>query len=134
MTKGPKGNRILPKKFTLMGQEYTVSEEPNIMEVEEIYGDADPNLKRIRVQIPKVIKVNADNIKAIKKRLRKLHKRVPKTLDTFEITKDDQVETFYHELVHIILDAMGEDKLYSDERFVSLFGKLLHQIDSTKSY
>jgi hypothetical protein len=36
-------------------------------------------------------------------------------------------QTFCHELVHCILDKMGEEELNDDERFVDLFGSLLHQ-------
>ena len=42
---------------------------------------------------------------------------------------DQQImeHTFYHELVHAILTHMGEDKLTRNERFVDMFGGLLHQ-------
>lgn len=35
--------------------------------------------------------------------------------------------TFCHELVHAIVNAMGEDKLYRNEKFVDTFAGLLHQ-------
>ena len=37
--------------------------------------------------------------------------------------------TFYHELVHAILFAMG--KMQHDEEFVENFGNLLHQFNKT---
>ena len=36
-------------------------------------------------------------------------------------------QAFLHELVHLILWAMSEDDLSENERFVDLFGGLLHQ-------
>lgn len=35
--------------------------------------------------------------------------------------------TFCHELVHAVLTHMGEDKLTRNEKFVDMFGGLLHQ-------
>lgn len=40
-------------------------------------------------------------------------------------------QTYYHELCHAVLHAMGRDRLYRDEAFVDLFGAMLHQINST---
>jgi hypothetical protein len=42
--------------------------------------------------------------------------------------------TFYHEKVHAILNAMQEHKLNSNEKFVELFSKLLRQSDETAEY
>lgn len=35
--------------------------------------------------------------------------------------------TFCHELVHLILNTMNENELYKNEKFVDVFGGLLHQ-------
>jgi hypothetical protein len=40
--------------------------------------------------------------------------------------------TFYHEKVHWILFAMGEDELRTNEKFVDMFAFLLHQADTTQ--
>jgi hypothetical protein len=42
---------------------------------------------------------------------------------------DQQImeHTFCHELCHAILSHMGEDKLTRNEKFVDVFGGLLHQ-------
>ena len=40
-------------------------------------------------------------------------------------THSSNVNTFYHELVHIILDTMGRDDLSQDEIFVSSFSSFL---------
>ena len=39
--------------------------------------------------------------------------------------------TFYHELVHAILDLMGREDLSADEAFVVMFGGLLWQMHKT---
>jgi predicted SprT family Zn-dependent metalloprotease len=43
-------------------------------------------------------------------------------------------QTFCHELTHSILYAMGELKLYANEKFVDLFGHLLHQALTTQEF
>lgn len=40
-------------------------------------------------------------------------------------------QTFFHELVHAILFAMG--KTAHDEEFTDIFGAFLHQYDKTKT-
>jgi Zn-dependent peptidase ImmA (M78 family) len=40
-------------------------------------------------------------------------------------------QTFCHELVHCILDKMGETDLNDNEQFVDVFGSLLHQAWTT---
>ena len=43
---------------------------------------------------------------------------------------DDQrtQQIFCHELVHAILHSMAEEELNSNEKFVDLFGSILHQV------
>ena len=43
-------------------------------------------------------------------------------------------ETFYHELVHIILYHAGEHELRNNEKFVDVFSGLLHQALTTAVY
>lgn len=46
---------------------------------------------------------------------------------------DDAIgETFYHELIHAILDSSEYNKLSENENLVSLMGKLLYQFELTK--
>ena len=40
-------------------------------------------------------------------------------------SESSQVNTFIHEVVHGVLDTMGENKLSSDEKFVTTFASLL---------
>ena len=45
-----------------------------------------------------------------------------------------QQQVFCHELIHAILEKMGEDKLCGDEQFVDVFGSLLHQVWTSATY
>lgn len=49
-----------------------------------------------------------------------------------KVPEDSQEQTFYHELVHCILDDIGHADLSEDEVLVQNFGKLLHQFMQTK--
>lgn len=51
-----------------------------------------------------------------------------------EMNKSAVLDTFYHEKIHIILDAMGEHKLSQNEKFVEVFARLLRQSDETSKY
>ena len=41
-------------------------------------------------------------------------------------------QTLYHEVVHAILDSMGETALSANDKFVQNFALLLHQFETTK--
>lgn len=49
-------------------------------------------------------------------------------------TESSKFNTFHHELVHIILDTMGEYELSSNERFVTAFGSFLTEATRSFSY
>ena len=49
-------------------------------------------------------------------------------------TDKNMIDSFYHEKVHLILDAMGYHKLSSNERFVETFAQLLLQSELTAKY
>jgi hypothetical protein len=49
-----------------------------------------------------------------------------------KLTKKFKEETFFHELVHMILDSMGKDRLKYDEGFVDLFATRLYEYEKTK--
>lgn len=51
-----------------------------------------------------------------------------------KLSSDRIMDTFYHERTHAILDAMNEDDLSSNEKFVDVFSKLLRQADETAKY
>jgi hypothetical protein len=62
------------------------------------------------------------------------------SIDVATHINDDQLpdsvmeHTFFHEVTHVILDMMGEEKLSSDEKFVDVFSGLLHQVIKTSKY
>lgn len=51
-----------------------------------------------------------------------------------DLSKDQILDTFYHEKVHTILRAMNELELNQNEKFVDVFAKLLRQSDETTKY
>lgn len=51
-----------------------------------------------------------------------------------DLSEDRIMDTFYHEKVHAILDAMHERELSGNENFVDVFAKLLRQSDETAEY
>tara|TARA_R110000868_G_scaffold334194_1_gene594872 strand:+ start:2273 stop:2596 length:324 start_codon:yes stop_codon:yes gene_type:complete len=50
------------------------------------------------------------------------------------LTPSCVLDTFYHEKIHIILDAMGEHELSKKEKFVEVFARLLRQSDETAEF
>lgn len=48
------------------------------------------------------------------------------------IPQDSKERTFYHELVHAILDELGQKELSNNETFVDSFSSLLYQFEVTK--
>ena len=58
---------------------------------------------------------------------RKTHHGVPFKLSALH-------ETFWHELVHVILHSMGEDKLNDNERFVEEFSHRLAKAIETARF
>lgn len=58
--------------------------------------------------------------------------KIAKTFDGKEQSHSSMLNTFYHELVHSILDTMGRDDLSQDEVFVSSFSSFL--VEAILSY
>lgn len=57
------------------------------------------------------------------------------TLHGVENLSEDRImDTFYHEKVHTLLDAMNEVALSENEKFVDTFAKLLRQSDETAEF
>ncbi len=54
--------------------------------------------------------------------------------DTIKITDEMIEQTYLHEVTHFILDAIGEDELRSNEKFVDTFSKALHQVLKTSKF
>ena len=51
--------------------------------------------------------------------------RIAKKFSDNEQSETSMINTFIHEVVHGVLDIMGENKLSSDEKFVSPFASLM---------
>lgn len=48
--------------------------------------------------------------------------------------KQQQEQTFFHELVHSILITMNEHDLNNNEQFVDIFGQLLYQFSKSAKW
>jgi hypothetical protein len=97
----------IPKIIHLYGQPIEVAYDPKLAYRECLRGKADHLINKIYIQ--------------------------PQDR-TNTITREMMEQTFFHELVHIILDHMSREKLNNDEAFVNIFSLLLHQALSTAEY
>jgi len=99
------GSILIPEKFKLKGELIHVVIDNEYCNEDEIYGEADFTLALITL-------CNRYKGKALKKSLKE--------------------KTFFHELVHMILDAMGQDELNKDEDFVDAFADLWYEFEKSK--
>lgn len=111
----------IPKEFTLLGHKYTVVIKKDLFETEDCYGNADEDLKLIQIQ----------DLGEVTKRYKEDGKMVERKLI---ITEETMIETFFHEVVHIILDSTGELKLSQNEKFVNMMGKAWLEIYLSSVY
>ena len=44
-----------------------------------------------------------------------------------ELSEERKAQTFFHELTHAVLDAIGEDELNENEQFIDAFSNLFYQ-------
>lgn len=58
--------------------------------------------------------------------------RLANTYKQKKIRRKEKETTYFHELIHMILDSMGKDKLKYDEDFVDLFAERLYEYEKTK--
>lgn len=100
----------IPKEFSLFGHKYSVVIKKDLFETENCYGQADDDLKQILLQDVGEVKKKYEEDGAMIE-----HK--------FMITEEAMIETFFHEVMHIILDASGELELSENEKFVNIMGK-----------
>jgi hypothetical protein len=118
-------NFKIPTKFVLFGHTYTVKFEDDLYEREFCYGLADEDFKVIRLQSKARIKSKREIYENGKKKNVYVY---------FDITDEMIVETFYHELVHIILDSVGQTKLSENEILVNIMAKALLEIYLNSEY
>lgn len=57
---------------------------------------------------------------------------IAQTAEGVDQCESSKLNTFYHELVHCILDVMGENALSNNEKFVNTFSSFL--TESIKSF
>lgn len=98
----------IPKSFELFARKIDVRFRDDLMEESECIGRAIYQKSLIELQ---------SSIKGAKSR-----------------DKGDITDTFFHELVHFILYAMADRELQGSEEFVSVFGRLLHQVFTSMEY
>jgi hypothetical protein len=78
-------------------------------------------LKKIYVQSKKTLK-------------RVLREKGHEISHDLEMTDVNFVETYYHELMHIVFDALGEEKLSSNEALINMLGKAFLEIYLSSKY
>lgn len=111
----------IPKEFTLFGHKYSVIIKQDLFETEHCYGQADDDLKQIILQnVGEVKKIYEEDGKTVEKKMM--------------ITDEVLVETFFHEVAHIMLDASGETELSQNEQFVNIIGKAWLEIYLSSVY
>jgi len=116
----PKNFKI-PKEFTLFGHKYKVQIETDLLEKEDCYGIADEDLKLIRLQ-------------GVGEAIMKYKEDGKDCTSKIQITDETITETFFHEIMHIVLDALGEEQLSKKEPFVNMMGKALLEIYLSSKY
>ena len=93
---------VIPRRFQLFAHDITVEYDKNLSVRDQYVGRSTPQLCKIVLQ-----PANGG------------------------ITRTQVEQTYFHELVHIILNNMERDDLSGDERFVDVFASLLLQATVT---
>lgn len=95
----------IPKKFEVYGETITIEFSKNLTSKSDMIGRTFLREGRIVLQKPG------------------------------KVYSEERIEqTFYHELVHVILDKISEQKLSGNEGFVDRFACLLHQAIKTMRF
>lgn len=97
----------IPKSFYLMGQKWSVEYDGKLFIKHEAVGLCEYEKSKITIQ---------------------------PDIEDYPRPQSKIEHTFWHESVHAILDAMGEDLMRDNEQFVDVFAGLLHQILTTAEY
>lgn len=97
----------IPTSFRLGRHKYTVKWDDDYCTVQKQYGEADFDKREITL--------------------------CRKYLDQ-HVPKSEILKSFYHELVHMILDSIGEDKLKYNEDLVDDLGWRLYQYHKSVKY
>lgn len=97
----------IPKRFKLLGQTIEVVFEEKLVAKDDIVGAARYRTNEIALQ--------------------PCTEGCPRKPEAVE-------QTFFHELLHFALDAMGRNELRQEEAFVDMLAGLLHQALTTAEY
>lgn len=97
----------IPKSFSILGHEVKILFSDTRMKDKNALGYLEPSMLRIHLA---------------------------KTEDGEKLPTSIIEHTYLHEVVHKILQEMGELELYRNEKFVDLFAGLLHQVLTTSKY
>lgn len=95
----------IPKEFKLLGSTIKIKYQKNLTQFDNALGTASYRTNEIYIQSNEV---------------------------GYPRTKEQLEQTFLHELIHHILNAMKRKELNDDEKFVDMFASLLHQYEQTK--
>jgi len=100
----------------------------------------------MKVKIPKTFELAGQTIKtkvsaSIETEgavgLSKFHQneiRVRTKLDGEDIVHDVQVQTFFHEMAHMLMYIMNEHELNNNEKFIDNLGQFLYQYEKSKKF
>lgn len=97
----------IPASFQLFGQTITVKKVPQMASMNGTIGEARLHANSILLQ---------------------------ESVDGFKMHQSQMEQTFFHELVHLLVGFMGQKELMEDEIFVDTFAHLLHQALTTMEY
>jgi hypothetical protein len=97
----------IPKRFKLLGQTIEVELVPHIASHNGTLGEARAIQNNILLQ---------------------------ENVDGFPIPESQRLHIFWHEAVHLMLGAMGQEELAGEEAFVDLMAGMIHQVISTAEY
>jgi len=96
---------IIPKQFQILNTVVSVEFDPMFASLTNCLGQARYHENRIILQTP-----------------------------SQEYTEGVIYQTFLHEMIHFILDKIGESELRANEKFVDLFASALDQVEQSSIY
>jgi hypothetical protein len=97
----------IPKRFKLLGQTIEVSQVDHIASANGTLGEARATQNSILLQ---------------------------KSVEGFPLPESQKIHILYHEIMHLVLGAMGQSEFAGEESFVDLVAGMLHQVFSTMEY
>ena len=97
----------IPKRFWMFAEQYDIVKVPDL-----VFKDNDNGQARFRENVIKL----QDEVKG------------------WPRSKEQQEQTFFHELVHLAVSMTNKPKLSEDEVFVDSMASLLHQAFATAEY